>query len=163
MPISPIPWTILSGTGTDNPLTITNRDVKSPWILACPSWRSITHLQIHAGGVWRQVVDSIGDCGPDGLAGASVPIEQLAVADCPPGALIGKLGGSSASLGPTSGTPANPAPLLTEGKAFAIGAFCVVALPTGCIGPLYVGFNGLSRPVYVDSLTITIKGAPSGT
>jgi hypothetical protein len=163
MPISPIPWTILSGTALANPFTITNVTVTVPWILACPSWRSITHLQIAASGVWRQEGDSTGDCEADGRQGASVPIEQLAVTDCPPGALIGKLGGSSASLGPASGTTPNPAPLLAEGKAFAIGSFCTIALPTGCIGPLYVAFNGLKLPVRVNSLTVTIKGAPSGT
>jgi hypothetical protein len=162
MPISPIPWTILSGTGLANPLSIQNRTVTTPWILTCPSWRSITHLQVAADGMWRQVQDSIGDCGPDGVQGVSVPTEQLTVADCPPGALIGKLGGSSASLGPTSGPAPNPASLLGEGKAFAIGSFCVIALPSGCIGPLYIAFNGLTRPVQVDMLTITIKGAPSG-
>jgi len=162
MPISPIPWTLLSAAGAANPFTLTNSDVVTPWILACPSWRSITHLQIEAQGVWRQVRDTIGDCDPDGILGVSLPKEQLTIENCPPGALIGKLGGSSAALGPASGATPSPVPLLAECTAFAIGSFCIVALPKDCIGPLYVGFNGLTRPVHVDTLSITVKGAPSG-
>jgi len=160
MSISPIPWTLLSTAGAANPFTLTNIDVVTPWILACSSWRNITHLQIEAQGVWREVDDPIGDCGPDGIQ--AVPKEQIMVEKCQPGALIGKLGGSSAALGPASGTKSTPEPILAECTAFAIGSFCIVALPKDCLGPLYVSFNGLTRPVHVDSLSVTVKGAPSG-
>jgi hypothetical protein len=161
MPISPISWTILQTPDGDDAYELTNEAVTAPWIPVCASWRGVTHLQIIASGVWK--VPGQNDFGPDGLAGVTIPNEPVAVSDCFTGALIGKFGGSSAALGPASAPVASPAPTLGEAKAFAIGAHCVVAIPTGCIGPFFVSFNGLPRPLQVDSLKVTVRAAPSAT
>lgn len=167
MAITPIPWTLLPGPNGTDPFLLENTDVSGSyplWIMVCPSWRSITHLQITAEGTWSQTNNTIGDCSPDGLPEVtSIPKEKLALEDCPPGALIGKFAGSSVALGPATPAATNPAPAVAEGKAFAIGSYCVVPNPANCIGPLFVGFNGLIRPIHVVRLSVTVKGAPSGS
>jgi hypothetical protein len=139
------------------------KKIETPWLLVVPGMRDYTHLRIQAEGSWTQTGDKIGDCGPDGLAKTDVQVGPLQVKDCGAGALVGKLGGSSASLAmPPSNAGAAAAPpagSLVEGTAFAIGSHCIVTLPTGFIGPLYVGFNGLARPILVKSLKLVVEGA----
>jgi hypothetical protein len=139
--------------------------VDKPWVLVVPGMRDYTHLRIVATGTWTQTGGQIGQCLPDGLASTpGVQVNPLAVKDCGVGALIGKLGGSSASLTMPSASPggaAAPTTSLAEGAAFAIGSHCIVALPSNFIGPLYISFNGLVRPVLVSALHITVEGASS--
>jgi len=140
------------------------KPVDKPWVLVVPGMRDYTHLRIQATGSWTQTGGEIGECGPDGLASTPVQVNPLAVKDCGVGALIGKLGGSSASLTMPSASPggaAAPTTSLAEGAAFAIGSHCIVALPSNFIGPLYISFNGLVRPVLVTALQITVEGATS--
>jgi hypothetical protein len=160
-----INWKQLTEYKIDQP-----RQITTPWILALDAPRECTHLQIKAEGRWTPAGGLLGECEPDGLLGPPVQTDRLVVPDCPVGALIGKFGGSSASLTPAPPTPANPAadppakpPALTEGKAFAIGSYCVIAIPEKSIGPLYVSFNGLIRPVNVTQLNITVFGATPTT
>jgi hypothetical protein len=138
------------------------QQITTPWILVLDAPRESTYLQIKAEGRWTPAGGLLGECDPDGLLGPPFQTDRLVVPDCPVGALIGRFGGSSATLTPAPPAnqqpPATPAPL-TEGKSFAIGSYCVVAIPANSIGPLYVSFNGLIRPVDVDQLKITISGA----
>lgn len=140
------------------------KPVDQPWILVVPGMRDYTHLRIQATGSWTQAGAQIGQCSPDGLASTPVQVNPLAVPDCGVGALIGKLGGSSANLTMPPATPGGtsaPTTSLAEGTAFAIGAHCIVALPQNFIGPLYISFNGLARPILVTALRITVEGATS--
>lgn len=141
------------------------KPIIKPWLLVVPGMRDYTHLRIQAEGSWAQPNGPIGACGPDGLASIPAQSNALAVKDCGVGALIGKLGGSSASLtmppASSGATPAPPPPSLAEGAAFAIGSHCIVALPPNFMGPLYISFNGLSRPVLVMALEIRVDGASS--
>jgi hypothetical protein len=155
-----VKWNML----TEPPFTRNAEEITSPWMTVVDMLRDYTHLRIKAEGTWSQIGGLIGLCGPDGLPGLPLQIDRLAVADCPVGALIGKLSGSSASLSvPPTGNPAasgGSAPSgMTEGKAFAIGSYCVLALPQNFIGPLFVSFNGLTRPMRINDLKITIEGA----
>jgi hypothetical protein len=59
---------------------------------------------------------------------------------------------------PVAFSVGNPPPT-DEGKAFAIGSHCVTSVPEKSIGPLFVGFNCLARPVNVVRLKIVIAGA----
>jgi hypothetical protein len=136
---------------------ISNTDVSAPWILVLDAFGDATHLKIIAEGCWTAMGGSLAECGPDGLAGLSLIPERLIAADCPVGALIGKIGGSSAAATAAS-APANPLPL-SEGKAFAIGSHCVTSVPEKSIGPLFVGFNCMARPVKVVRLKIVVAGA----
>ena len=84
-------------------------------------------------------------CGPNGFAGLSLPADWVVLPDAPPGALIGRLGGSSASL--------------KADGAFPIGLDCVVQFPANSVGPLFVSFNIVARPVDVASSTIEVSTA----
>lgn len=160
-----IKWTKLPDPDSQNGnFERTDQTFNQPWLLVRKTLQDVTHLQITATGSWSQAGDQPGPFDPDGVPGVPLPKERLDVQDCPPGALIGKFGGSSASLGPVpaaanAAAGSNAPSALTEGKAFAIGAYCLVAIPTICIGPLFVSFNGLARPIMITRLTITLEGA----
>ncbi len=147
------------------PLTVFERhaeEINIPWIPVIDAMRDYTHLCIRGEGQWSQGAGVIGPCGPDGVAGLPLQSDRLAVADCSAGALIGKLGGSSASLSvPAAANPGagSASTGLTEGKAFAIGSYCVVAVPQNFVGPVFVSFNGLVRPIRVEHLKVTVEGA----
>jgi hypothetical protein len=138
-------------------------EIDQPWIPVVDTLRDYTHLRIRGEGRWSQGGGVIGPCGPDGVPGLPLQSDRLAVADCLAGALIGKLGGSSASLSvPVAANPpsgGSPSTGLAEGKAFAIGSYCVVTLPQSFIGPVFVSFNGLARPIQVERLKVTVEGA----
>ena len=104
------------------------------------------------------------ECGPDGIVGLTFPNERLIVADCAVGALLGRIGGSSATL--KAAAPADAKsdagaakPESDEPKPFAIGTHTVIGLPEKGVGPLFVGFNILLRPVQVRALTLTIESS----
>jgi hypothetical protein len=141
---------------------IKDAEITAPWLLLVETLRDATHLQIKAEGSWTPMGGLVASCGPDGLAGLPLLPERLIVADCPVGALIGKIGGSSASVSAAAATPATSPPI-SEGKAFAIGSHCVTNIPEGSIGPLFVGFNCLVRPVRVALLKIVVAGATPTT
>lgn len=150
-----------------------DQEINAPWLPVIDSLRDYSHLRITAEGRWLQGSGVIAACGPDGLSGLPLQTDRLAVADCAVGALIGKLGGSSASLSVPAasalspagagkvdvGTAAPPSAGLSEGRAFAIGSYCVVALPGNFIGPVFVSFNGLMRPIRIEHLKVTVEGA----
>jgi hypothetical protein len=96
--------------------------------------------------------------GPDGLPGLTLPEDQLIIKDCRFAALIGKIGGSSA----IHFMPKEPAALIAD-QPFAVGSVCVLKVPTGTFGPLFLGFNAKARPVRIETLKATIWGArPTG-
>jgi hypothetical protein len=137
---------------------ISDREVSALWIAVLDTFEGQTHLQITAEGRWTAMGGSLAECGPDGLAGVPLIPERLIVADCPVGALIGKIGGSSAAATTAAAVPANP-PSIDDGKAFAIGSHCLTSVPEKSIGPLFVGFNCLARPVKVVRLKVVVSGA----
>ena len=139
--------------------SITDSDIHEPWIVVVETFRDASHLRIRADGEWTFSARA------DGHAGLRFQPDQVTLPNCPLGALIGKIGGSSASLFGATGQPAAAdaagaqATPATEGRPFAIGTLCIVPMPTGSIGPLFVAFNGLARPVHVASLTVTVGTA----
>lgn len=135
-----------------------DRDVFEPWILVAETLRDATHLQIKAQGSWAAMGGSLTVCEPDGHAGLPVASERLIVTDCPVGALIGKIGGSSAAVSTAAATSAT-APSNGEGKPFAVGSHCVTTIPEKSIGPLFIGFNCLFRPVKVSWLKVIVAGS----
>lgn len=119
---------------------------------ALESFGEANLLRIQATGTWAPFA-GLPSCGPDGLAGFNYPDSSLIVADCPVGALIGRIGGSSATVKAVGDAPPG------QTKAFAVGSYCVVKLPEGVVGPLFIGFNGLLRPVMVEALTLALATA----
>jgi hypothetical protein len=116
-----------------------------PWHRVTEVIRGPTHLQLSAKGSWTAIPDVLIACGPNGFAGFSLPPDQVVLPDAPPGALIGRFGGSSASL--------------KADGAFPIGLDCVVQLPANSVGPLFVSFNIVARPVDVASFAIEVSTA----
>jgi len=116
-----------------------------PWLQLVDTIRGATHLMIRATGSWTALPGLLAPCEPDGLAGLILPADRVVLPDAPPGALIGRIGGSSAGL--------------KADGAFVIGSSCVVAVPTGSIGPLFVSFNITGRPVQVANIQIEVNGA----
>ena len=135
-------------------------DFSAPWLMIVDALRDATYLQIKAAGEWSQ---GDVDCGPDGVFGTSAQGPHPAMADCPVGALIGKIGGSSAGSTPAAPTSGGDASASSEGKPFAIGVHCVIAVPAKSLGPLFISFNNLPRPVRVRHLRITVSGATLGS
>jgi hypothetical protein len=84
-------------------------------------------LRFSATGKWSVLAGV--ECGPDGLPGFPLPYDKLLVPTAPPGALIGKLGGSTADQ--------------KDGTIFTIGSFAVFAVPDKSSGPLYIGVNAI--------------------
>jgi hypothetical protein len=89
-------------------------------------------------GTWRPN-GFVADCSADGdfaatARGAAPFSGTLPVASAPPGALIARLGGSTADQTPDSATP--PSRIV-----FAIGRRCVFTVPAAPTGSLFLGVN----------------------
>lgn len=130
----------------------TDEFVEAPWLTVLDDFGDVSHLQIKAEGLWR-VWDNQLSSGPDGVAGLTLKDDRLVVTDCPVGALLGRIGGSSASI--TAATAATD----FEMKPFPIGTQCAIMLPAkGAYGSLLVGFNIVGRPVNIVRLKLTVAG-----
>jgi hypothetical protein len=136
---------ILSWTPLVNIQPIPVDQFRMPWHRVTEVIRGPTHLLITATGNWSPMPDVLTTCGPNGFAGLSLPADRVVLPDAPPGALIGRFGGSSASL--------------KADGAFPIGLDCVVQLPPNSVGPLFVSFNIVARPVPVQSFAIEVSAA----
>ena len=133
--------------------SLSKEDVQSAWVMAREDLGGATsYLKLKATGKWFPMA-GLGGCGPDGLAGRSFPEDRLVLTDCAVGALIGRIGGSSASIKAAAASVD-----VGETKPFAIGNFALVKLPEKVLGPLYVGFNILLRPINVESLELELIG-----
>jgi hypothetical protein len=144
-----IQWSELIGFG------IRDYDLVAPWLMVLESLDDSTHLKIEAEGDWKVEASVVPSCGPDGLPGFTLPGDQLVMARCRYGALIGKLGGSSAA----HFTPEKPGAALIADEPFAIGSFCLQKLPSGTRSPLFIGVNSLWRPIRVKTMRLRIFGA----
>ena len=135
---------------------IEDENISWPWQMALEGFRDVTYLRLEAKGTWRAAGDQFPPFPTDGLVGFPSPTDRVILQECPIGALIGKIGGSSAS---TVVPAAGASPSLSAGQIFAIGTHCQLVVPTGAIGPLYIGFNWLPRPLHVDKLELIISGS----
>lgn len=134
-------------------VTLLAQSVTVPWLMVLEDLGSATsYLKLRTTGTWTALA-GLSECGPDGLAGQSFPDDRLIVSDCSVGALIGRIGGSSATL--KAQTPAADS---GEGKPFPLGCYTVLKLPDKFVGPLFIGFNILLRPIRLDRLDIDIEG-----
>ena len=138
-----------------------------------PVWRLLLEtivdwkfLRFHADGKWSFATFADHPCGPDGATDLSLERSQLILGDCAPACLIGRFGGSSANLGRAASADQAPGTTESEGEsqpadpaAFAIGSDCLYKVPEGVYGPLFIGFNLIRRPIKIESLTLTVKGA----
>ena len=112
MPITNLTWTSVAPAFT----IAANTSVTAAWVVAVehfdPAW---TDSKLKAQGQWT-ALNGLSKCGPHGLVGRSFPEDRLLLAYCAVGALIGRIGGSSAALKAMA-----PAVDAGEGKPFAVG------------------------------------------
>jgi hypothetical protein len=135
---------------------IVGRDVHEPWLVAVPIVDVYEYVRLRVSGRWRIPASADKVCEPYGYTDAA-PVGTAIVADFPTGALIGRFGGGSAGYSKEKATD------LEKGGPFAIGTECIVPVPADCVGPLFVGFNSTTRPVFVLSLSMTIEGGKPTT
>lgn len=134
-------------------INLSKEDIAVAWLVALKEIApTIKYLRLEASGKWTAMA-GLASCGPDGLVGQSFPDDRLIVTDCAVGALIGRIGGSSATLKGPSATPD-----AGETKPFAIGSHTLIKFPDNAVGPMYLGFNILNRPVKLEKLELNILG-----
>jgi len=125
-----------------------------------PNWQNLTRVAIRANpdGLWTKVADFVAGprklrftatgswnlaqgrpCGPDGSRAAGSP-ERAFLPAAPLGALIAKLGGSSADAPPPS-APGAAAPPSCSYLMFAVGSFCTLEIQAASKGPLFATMN----------------------
>jgi hypothetical protein len=128
------------------------KNVKEPWWMVVEVVRDCTHVRLLVeDGIWA-LPEAKMTCGPDGYAGIEVGGKPI-IDDCAIGALIGRFGGGSAGYSTAAATDAD------KGRPFPIGTYCIMPVPIKWIGPLFIGFNVVKRPIQVRKLKIKIEGA----
>jgi hypothetical protein len=95
-------------------------------------------IRIVATGTWSDLRGGTA-VGPDGYLDLSLTAEHLIYADAPLGALIGKIGGSTADK--ITGDKTTGDKKIEGITLFPIGTYCVVA-PIEKAAPLFVAVNG---------------------
>lgn len=129
-------------------LPLPTGSVSVPWIRLADSLRGATFLTFAATGAWTALPGLLAPCGPDGLTGLGLATDRVVLVDAPPGALIGRIGGSSAGI--------------KADGIFVIGSNAVIAVPAGSTGPLFISFNITGRPVDVTAIAVTVGGGTQG-
>jgi hypothetical protein len=131
------------------PLVVIERPdvrVEALWLRVLDTVPAKLLLRFEATGSWTCLGHGLSVSGPDGLATLRLHVDCLLVPTAPPGALIGKIGGSSAGR--------------DDGKAFAIGSFCVYpALEKPA--PLFIAVNGAfpATGYAIGQLRLTVSGS----
>jgi hypothetical protein len=97
------------------------------WLLVVDYIAAGKILKLKAEGEWSFLPGHAQQCDPNGFLGFPLPDEKLLLSTTALGALIGKLGGSTADQ--------------KDGTVFAIGTFAMVTVPTTTPGPLFVTIN----------------------
>ncbi|SDI38659.1 hypothetical protein SAMN04487926_11618 [Paraburkholderia steynii] len=118
-----------------------------PWYFVTEIIGDWTILRFAATGSWACLGQAIKACGPDGHPGLPIAAERLLLPSSCPGTLLGKFGGSTASL--------------NDNAAFAIGACCYTPMPEKKNCQLFISING-ARPVstnVLDLIRLEIFGA----
>lgn len=95
------------------------------WTVAQEFLPGPARIRFEASGKWSYASGS--ECGPNGDMLSMVSSDQTILKGAPVGALIAKIGGSSAGL--------------TDGTLYLIGSFAVVETGPNVKGPLYLTIN----------------------
>jgi hypothetical protein len=98
------------------------------------------------------------ECGADGLAKSGARSNAL-VTSAPAGALVGKIGGSTADLPDASTASGGP---YAGKKVFAVGSYAVVPLASTDSGPLFLTMNDLpdAFSTHSGALWVLVEEAP---
>jgi hypothetical protein len=147
-----ITWTSLS-----DPFIIAGQndqpaEIIEPWRVLAQIVRDCTYVRfVVEEGEW-QIPDQTKFCGADGYAGVAMSGKAI-IEDCALGALIGRFNGGSAGYAKSIATDAD------KGAPFPVGTYCIMPVPAKCVGPIFIGFNIVDRPIKVRKLKIRIEGA----
>ena len=122
------------------------------WVLALDVLSSGKLMMIEAAGIWRPA-GGTDDCTPDGFfsnnAAAAGATGVLLVDSAPRGALIARIGGSTADQKGDSPTATNPSRVL-----FSVGRKCIFNVPEKPVGSLFLGIN--DDPTKMASVTCSL-------
>jgi hypothetical protein len=115
------------------------------WTVAIEALGGVTKLRIRATGKWSYSQDAAAECGPDGDRTSYLPAAKGINPKAPIGALIGKIGGSTADV---EGT-----------RNFVVGSHYVFEAAPGEIlaGSLYLTINDLGSGYLDNSGRLTTK------
>jgi hypothetical protein len=116
-------WELVHTTG---PIALT---LMLPWHFVVEITDPFSLLCLTADGEWDCLGQAVRPCGPNGHPSLPLPDARLLLTSSPPGALLGKFGGSTAGRETTS-------------SPFAIGARCVVPMPEKRPAALFIAVNG---------------------
>ena len=133
------------------------RTLDAPWMIALKAIEDCDHLRIEADGEWKLLPNLDLTCGPDGRSDIPISNDALFVPSCPPGALIGRIGGSSADRTIDNAEAKVGAPIV-----IAIGKVCMVPLKDLPHGPVFIGINIRPRPITILRINLEIFGATIG-
>ena len=118
-----------------------------PWLRVVDFIAPGKIVRCTAAGQWHYLPGHAGQCEPDGFLGLPLPCEQLQVATAPLGALLGKLGGSSADQ--------------KDGTVFTIGRFAMTTVPEKTPSALFITVNTLkgARIERLERLELIVEAA----
>ena len=122
------------------------------WSVALEWIEGPCRLCISADGEWSFADEADAKCGPDGSPVSHIPASRCLNPDAPVGALIGKIGGSTADSS-------------VEGTLrFVVGRYCAFRLAAEHSGPLFLTIND-TRTGYADNggqVQVTIERSADG-
>jgi hypothetical protein len=114
-------------------------------------------ISVEPGSEWTPE-GCLKPCSADGEMDQVLSQATLAISGVPRGALIGRIGGSSAdqTLDAASAATTNQSPRMF---LFAIGRFCVVQIPANTSGALFLGMNDAASGAAKASGSIKVNVA----
>jgi hypothetical protein len=118
------------------------------WTIVCEYVSGPRKLKFEAHGSWRYSRRIVDSCSPDGDPGSPVDRSKCLKADAAVGALIGKIGGSTAGK--------------SDGVVFIVGSFCIVDVPDKTAGTLFLTIND-EESGFSDNegeVTVSVYDAP---
>jgi hypothetical protein len=104
---------------------------------------TVLKLEVDPSAAWRYSNQHQRTCGPDGEIGAAAD-SGLLMPEAPVGAVIGKIGGSSAGK--------------SDGTQFVVGAFALLTVAQDKSGPLFLtmNVNPAHRPATNDRIGVSV-------
>lgn len=122
-------------------LEVIARPESGLWTVAYELVEGPCELMISATGTWHYA-EAGAECGPDGARVSAITSSRCINDSGPVGALIGKLGGSTAAV---------------EGTVqFVAGRFCVVSIEEGTGGALFLTINDTPAGLFDNCGALTV-------
>jgi hypothetical protein len=124
--------------------------VKGLWLLVADLLLPKRMIKIEASGSWSDLSEKENAVGPDGHLGLTLPADQLISSNAPVGALMGKIGGSTADR--ITGTAKRDDGIIV----LPLGTYCIIG-PLDKAAPLFVAVNGAWSVAEFRFLDLKVK------